>query len=361
MSMSNLPISSNAVPASNNTAAQNNSASGTSDDNTQNAQPFGDVLARSISGQPNSNVKKSDASNAAASDTQPDAVNGADSTSQLPADLLASLMPHAAVAVAGQTGASVQASVQPSEIKDSSAILQGKLKSTTDAKNLVAGSTVTPAALPTKTAAQPSNTEIFADALNSAAGVAAAKPVALNAQSEGFATQPIQQAAAPAVTAPQVMPNLSPLAAQATQLVIDTPFTQNRWGDEFSQKITWLATSNKDQSAELHLNPPHLGPLDVVLKISGDQATAQFTSHHAAVREAIEQAMPKLRDMLANNGIMLGNTTVSDQTPREQRGDSGNQRQTSQNGSVLETVTSTATTTLVSPIARHNGIVDIFA
>ena len=119
--------------------------------------------------------------------------------------------------------------------------------------------------------------------------------------------------------------NLAAPAMQPVQMTVNTPVNQDKWADEFSQKITWLASSNKDQTAELHLNPPQLGPLDVVIKVSGDQATALFTSPHAAVRDAMEQAMPRLRDMLADNGIMLGNTTVSDQTPRDQ-GQSGTQR-----------------------------------
>jgi flagellar hook-length control protein FliK len=113
--------------------------------------------------------------------------------------------------------------------------------------------------------------------------------------------------------------NAAAPAIQPVQMTINTPVNQRKWSDEFSQKITWLASSNnQNQTAELHLNPPKLGPLDVVIKVSGDQATAQFTSSHAAVREAVEQAMPRLREMLADSGITLGNATVSDQAPRDQ-------------------------------------------
>jgi flagellar hook-length control protein FliK len=148
---------------------------------------------------------------------------------------------------------------------------------------------------------------------------------------------------------------------QTVPLVINTPVSQNRWGDEFSQKITWLASSHQDQTAELHLNPPQLGPLDVVIKVSGDQATALFTSPHAAVREAIEQALPKLRDMLADNGITLGNTSVNDQTPREQDR-SGTQRTPTLNGNDPGDIRLAGNSAVrVSPITRHNGIVDTFA
>lgn len=101
-------------------------------------------------------------------------------------------------------------------------------------------------------------------------------------------------------------------------LSVDISVTHKTWADEFSQKIVWVTTQH-GQSAELHLNPPQLGPVDVLIKVDGDQATALFTSAHAVVRDAIEQALPKLREMLADNGIMLSNTTVSDQSPREQQ------------------------------------------
>ena len=139
--------------------------------------------------------------------------------------------------------------------------------------------------------------------------------------------QPTTQSSIP-VSAPQPSATaLAALQAQVSnptilnlplQLAVNVPLTQNAWADDFSQKITWLATQH-GQSAELHLNPPQLGPLEVLIKVNGDQATALFTSQHAVVRDAIEQALPKLREMLADNGIMLGNATVSDQSPREQQ------------------------------------------
>ena len=109
------------------------------------------------------------------------------------------------------------------------------------------------------------------------------------------------------------LPNLPPPA----QVTLNAPFAHSAWGNEFNQKITWLATQ-REQSAELHLNPPQLGALEVAIKINGDQAAAVFTSPHAAVREAIENSLPKLRELLADNGITLGNVTVGDQSAREQ-------------------------------------------
>ena len=154
----------------------------------------------------------------------------------------------------------------------------------------------------------------------------------------------------------------SPVAASPNgpvQAVVNTPVTHGAWGNEFNQKITWLVTQH-EQTAELHLNPPHLGPVDVVLNISGDQATALFTSPHAAVRDAMEQALPKLREMLADNGIMLGNATVNDQSPKEQQ----TWRTGKQQGENASLHGNTGDTTSASvtawPARRHQGMVDTF-
>jgi flagellar hook-length control protein FliK len=143
-------------------------------------------------------------------------------------------------------------------------------------------------------------------------------------------------------------------------LSIDMPVTHKAWADDFSQKIVWVANQH-GQSAELHLNPPQLGPLDVVIKVNGDQATALFTSPHAVVRDAIEQAMPKLREMMADNGIMLGNATVSDQSPREQQMKQTDQQQKREDWQAKTDQAIVVGGTQVRSGRHHQGLVDTFA
>ncbi len=150
----------------------------------------------------------------------------------------------------------------------------------------------------------------------------------------------------------------------AAQSQLSTPLASNAWSGEFSQKIVWMATQ-REQTAELHLNPPNLGPLDVVISVSDDQATALFTSQHAAVRNAVEQALPILRQMLADNGITLGNAMVSDQPSRERQAAHDSNRQ---QGTNLPDATSEAASTsgsreslLAWPGRRREGMVDTFA
>ena len=89
------------------------------------------------------------------------------------------------------------------------------------------------------------------------------------------------------------------------------------WDQAIGQRVVWMA-SGAEQSASLTLNPPELGPLQVVLNVSNSQANATFVAPHAEVRQALEAAMPKLREMLGEAGIQLGDASVSQGTPQQQ-------------------------------------------
>lgn len=161
--------------------------------------------------------------------------------------------------------------------------------------------------------------------------------------------------------------NATPAHLSATeQQSIASAVGSNRWSDEFSQKITWVATNQNNQIAELHLNPPDLGPLNVVIKISENQATASFSSSHSEVRDAVTNAIPALREVLANSGITLGNTTVSDQAPKDGNAAfSGQQSQQqsrtwsnqggTRNNDEVQAISARSTA------RKHDGMVDTFA
>lgn len=166
---------------------------------------------------------------------------------------------------------------------------------------------------------------------------------------------------------PAVLHGVSTLThADSNTLAINTPLGNNGWADDFSQQISWLSTQ-KNQVAELHLNPPDLGPLDVVLTMSDKQASIQFSSPHGVVRDAVENALPKLREIFADNGIMLGNTTVSDQTPRDrnaagftnQNPGSGTRRNS--DGEASQAGVQAVNDSPAVAVRRHIGMVDTFA
>jgi len=113
------------------------------------------------------------------------------------------------------------------------------------------------------------------------------------------------------------IPTAATAVTAAPVAVLDARVGERGWDQSLGDKLVWMA-GQKQQVAELHLNPPELGPLKITLTLNQDQASAQFVSEHAAVRDALETAMPRLREMLADSGITLGNTSVSTDAFREQ-------------------------------------------
>ena len=99
---------------------------------------------------------------------------------------------------------------------------------------------------------------------------------------------------------------------------IEVPFRQPGWGQALSERVVWVV-NQKLQGAEIKLNPPQLGPIEVRIQMHQDQAQVSFTAHHASVREALEAALPRLREMFAANGLDLGDVNVSQHSFAEQQ------------------------------------------
>ena len=89
-------------------------------------------------------------------------------------------------------------------------------------------------------------------------------------------------------------------------------FGSEAWSSVAAQRISMMATQRLS-SAEIRLDPPELGSLHVRLTLHQDQASLSFSSPHPQVRDALEQQMPRLREMLAESGINLQQSDVSDQ------------------------------------------------
>ncbi len=159
-------------------------------------------------------------------------------------------------------------------------------------------------------------------------------------------------------------PYASSTTSMPQSLGIDSQVGQPKWGGELAQKVVWLS-SQQQQVAEIRLNPAHLGPVEVMLNINSDQATVQFVSSHLAVREAIEASLPRLREMMAENGITLGDVSVGAESFQQQADTKQNNKESSSHGydSHLTGMNDESMGKVESTISlnRHNGIVNTFA
>lgn len=109
---------------------------------------------------------------------------------------------------------------------------------------------------------------------------------------------------------------------------ITTPIGSQHWESAIGNSLVMMTGSGREK-AELVLTPPQLGRIEVSISMKGDEATAIFVSQNPAVRDAIENALPRLREVLADAGITLGQTQVG----AESQGQAANDRQNGDNSS----------------------------
>ncbi|MFW2276160.1 MULTISPECIES: flagellar hook-length control protein FliK [Burkholderia cepacia complex] len=179
-------------------------------------------------------------------------------------------------------------------------------------------------------------------------------------------------AGATAAAAAQANLQLSPAAgaiAAANAHALAPHVGTADWTDALSQKVVFLSNAHQ-QSAELTLNPPDLGPLQVVLRVADNHAHALFVSQHAQVRDAVEAALPKLREAMEAGGLGLGSATVSDgglasqqQQPNPQQTFAHGQSSRRGNGgpSAVDAPVDAAQSAPVAARASRAGLVDTFA
>lgn len=151
---------------------------------------------------------------------------------------------------------------------------------------------------------------------------------------------------------------------QLPQLQMTTPAGQRAWATEIGQQVSWMLGRNESK-AELVLTPPSLGKLGVSIHVNGEQTTAHFVAATQAARDALEQAMPRLREVLQQAGINLGQTNVStsgDQRAHDGHGDGGrNGGWGGRDDGDAGELAGVAPTTTTSWIRSGNGVIDTFA
>jgi flagellar hook-length control protein FliK len=111
---------------------------------------------------------------------------------------------------------------------------------------------------------------------------------------------------------------------------------------QLTEKVRWMVNS-RNITAEIRLDPPDLGGMNIKVNLSGDSASVSFVVQSQHARDALDQAVPRLREMLEEHGIELGQSSVQQDSAGgdgqdEQGGlannsnDSGNLAQQSQDG-----------------------------
>ncbi|MFT6625278.1 MAG: flagellar hook-length control protein FliK [Cycloclasticus sp.] len=127
----------------------------------------------------------------------------------------------------------------------------------------------------------------------------------------------------------------SQVLADKPMLQLETPMGNARWGQDFNQRVQWMVGQSMN-GAQIRLTPQHMGPVEVRIHVQNDQTTISFTAQHGATREAIDAALPKLRDMLSEQNINLVDVDISQHSFAEQRDQQALNKDNDQSASSVE-------------------------
>ena len=149
----------------------------------------------------------------------------------------------------------------------------------------------------------------------------------------------------------------------ADQSGIHTHLRESSWSQQFGEKIVWLA-KNDQQSAQININPPELGPVQITLNLSGGEAKVTFASPHMEVRQAIENSLPQLKEMLSSAGINLGQTNVGANLAQQNPDNpyqNANGKHLADENAILPANDKALNATASLVLQRGRGLVDLFA
>ncbi|ADV27339.1 Flagellar hook-length control protein-like, C-terminal domain [Pseudoxanthomonas suwonensis 11-1] len=121
-------------------------------------------------------------------------------------------------------------------------------------------------------------------------------------------------ASAPAFVLPAAPANpvASAPALPAAPASLPTPqLNAPGFTEDVGAHVEWLA-GQKLSHAVIRIAPQDLGPIEVRLQLDGERLSADFSSAQAEVRVALEQGMPRLREMLGQHGFELAHAGVGD-------------------------------------------------
>ncbi len=135
-----------------------------------------------------------------------------------------------------------------------------------------------------------------------------------------------------------------------------------------------LMAGQKWQEAEIQLEPQGMGKIRVQLSIDQEQQTnVQFMVQHSQAKEALDQSLPRLREILTQNGLQPGQTQVQQQAP-DSSGQSWNQqmannsaaeqqtrRESSQSGNAFSGLTNDEIAQTVTVSASDAAGIDFYA
>jgi len=125
----------------------------------------------------------------------------------------------------------------------------------------------------------------------------------------------------PAAREPSVSTRMpgSPLPGLSPVLHMSTSPDHKGWSNEIGQRVMWMLNTDLQQ-AQLQLNPKHLGRLEIKISMTSDQQiNVSFLTHNTNAKDALDQALPRLREGFDQSGLNLNDVTVQQESRNQNR------------------------------------------
>jgi flagellar hook-length control protein FliK len=97
---------------------------------------------------------------------------------------------------------------------------------------------------------------------------------------------------------------------------VSVPVHDARWSAAVANEVRWCAQAGV-QSATLKLVPDNLGPIELHVDMQDNKVNVSFAANQLDTRTALEQSIPRLRELLAGSGLTLGQANVQQETRRD--------------------------------------------
>ncbi len=107
--------------------------------------------------------------------------------------------------------------------------------------------------------------------------------------------------------------NRSAQIRNISEFMIKTPVMDKQWASEFNNHIVYMSKSGGG-NAIIKLNPAHLGPVEASIRVVNEVATIHISATHISTREVMDIAIPRLKDMLQEQGFSQVNVDISDKS-----------------------------------------------
>lgn len=178
----------------------------------------------------------------------------------------------------------------------------------------------------------------------------------------GMAVAEVSQQVSPLSSPQAALQPAGDKAAAVTVLPMETPLQAREWKEEFGDRVRWLITQ-KMHTAELKINPPQLGAIEIRINVQNDQVSVQFQAAHAMVRDALEDSLPRLREILNSSGLDLVDVDVAQHSQTGGR-EADNELGEENGGAMKDRMLSqdeTDEAPLETNVILRQGMVDIYA